>query len=215
MHKKEAVIVELDVGNIWAVENMLRHMNYQVRLSSDPEDILSANLAILAGVGSFDAMIAALKDKELFSLLSNFRTHSNGILAGICVGMQVLFDVSEEGKANGLGLIPGKVCKIKSQNNLALRLPHIGWQSVSWHQTSVLKDHFNHEPDWFYFAHSYHCVPEAVSVISAEAQYGEFFACAVEHEAEVLGFQFHPEKSHKFGFELFSALAKYAGVDKV
>lgn len=215
MRKNEIVIIDLGVGNIWAVENMFRYLNYRVRLSSDPVDILNAELSVLAGVGSFDGMIMALEEKGLLDCLANFKQNGSGKLVGICVGMQVLFNFSEEGSSTGLGLIPGKVKKMAPQkDDASLKLPHIGWQNVVWGENFSLRANFDFMPDWFYFAHSYHCIPEATNQISATAKYGEEFVCVVEHD-RVMGFQFHPEKSHKFGFELLRTLADSANIDRV
>jgi glutamine amidotransferase len=193
------LVIDSGMGNLASVANMIRKIGGEAKISSSPEEICQAQKLVLPGVGSFDAGINALKNRSL-DLAVNTAVKENGsFLLGICLGMQLLFESSEEGSQPGLGLIQGHVHRFRMDDQ-NLRIPHMGWNVVKPKQASKL---FNAEEEQrFYFVHSYHvdCVnPEDVS---AKTHHGYDFISAVESD-NVMGVQFHPEKSHRFGMALF------------
>jgi glutamine amidotransferase len=195
------VIVDYGMGNISSIANMIKKTGGESMLSSDTQTILNAKKIILPGVGSFDAGIRALRDSNLDKTI--IEAVGNGsIILGICLGFQLLFENSEEGTLPGLGLIKGEVKKFL--NTSSLRVPHMGWNSIEPKSDSILFNRKLEEnnPLRFYFVHSYYTECHNESDISASCIYGNKFTCAIENK-NILGVQFHPEKSHKYGIDLF------------
>lgn len=190
-------IVDYGMGNIASVSNMIKKIGGESIFTKDKDVILNSNRIILPGVGSFDAGMDALKSSGLDTVLISAANNGSKIL-GICLGFQLLFDSSEEGKLPGLGLVKGKVKKF---NNLTLRVPHMGWNTIAPLYDSTLFEKDKQNPTRFYFVHSYFAECEDLSDISASCSYGDTFTCAIERK-NILGVQFHPEKSHKFGMKL-------------
>jgi glutamine amidotransferase len=190
-------IIDYGIGNIGSIQNMIKFIGGNSRIISTPEEILSSNKLILPGVGSFDTAMIKLVNSNLIDAIKISANKGTYIL-GICLGMQLLFENSEEGNNQGLGLINGKVIKFKDNS---LRIPHVGWNKVNPTRNSVLfKDNTEKK---FYFTHSYHVECNNKENVIATTNYGTEFQCAVECE-NILGTQFHPEKSHKYGMNLFS-----------
>jgi len=195
------VILDYGMGNIASVANMIYRIGGKVKLSSSPDDVRRADKLILPGVGAFDAGVRALAERELDSAVKEAVANRGAVLLGICLGMQLLFESSEEGKLPGLGLVSGHVRRFQVEAQ-GLRVPHMGWNVVCPLHSSRL---FNHEGEEqrFYFVHSYHAVCRDAADVSAIAHYGYDFTCAVER-GSVMGVQFHPEKSHRFGMALLN-----------
>jgi imidazole glycerol-phosphate synthase subunit HisH len=192
-------IISHGMGNIASVANMLRRIGAEVCVSASPDVIKSANKLILPGVGAFDAGVTALRDNGLDAAISEAVTQRGATLLGICLGMQLMMNSSEEGALAGLGLVPGRVVRFHGEG---LRVPHMGWNRVDAVRGSVLFDERQPQQEQrFYFVHSYHVVLDDPRDVTAEAQYGGTFTCAFEH-GRTLGVQFHPEKSHRFGMAL-------------
>jgi len=191
-------IIDYGIGNIGSIQNMIKFIGGNSRIVSKPEEILNSNKLILPGVGSFDTAMKRLNDSNLIDSIKLSANKGTYIL-GICLGMQLLFDNSEEGNLQGLGLIKGKVIKF---NDNTLRIPHVGWNKVTPTRNSTLFLN-NLEPQKFYFTHSYHIECDNIVNVTATTNYGIEFQCAVEYE-NILGTQFHPEKSHKYGMKIFS-----------
>jgi glutamine amidotransferase len=155
---------------------------------------------VLPGVGAFDAGVQALRarglDKGLAAAIQNGAT-----VLGICLGFQLLFETSEEGRLPGLGLVRGKVVKFSAADP-ELRVPHMGWNAVSPLRDSVLFATGPEERLRYYFVHSYYADCADRDDVTATSTHGREFACAIER-GRLLGVQFHPEKSHRFGMGLF------------
>lgn len=187
-------IVDYGLGNLGSVANMLKRVGAQNNRVSTPEEILAADRVLLPGVGAFDKGTALLQDAALSDALREFAASGRPLL-GICLGMQLLLDSSEEGVSQGLGLIPGR--SLRFDDAPGLRVPHMGWNEVSpRHEDSVLAA-LPHE-NRFYFVHSYRVVPERDEDVLATTSYGASFASMIRRD-NVIGAQFHPEKSHAFG----------------
>jgi glutamine amidotransferase len=191
-------IVDYGMGNIGSVANMIRHVGGESRITSDPDAVAEAERLILPGVGHFDAGMKALRATGLDTAVSS-AARRGATLLGICLGMQLLLEESEEGVENGLGLVPGQARKFAL--NGRMRVPHMGWAPVRPIRASRL---FPPTPgeQRFYFVHSYHAACARPEDVVGVTEYGQTFVSAYERD-NILGVQFHPEKSHKFGMALF------------
>jgi glutamine amidotransferase len=202
---EDAAILILDygMGNLRSVEKALEHVGARASIGADPEAIRAADGLILPGVGAFPRAMEQIRATGLDELLAERAAAGTPIL-GICLGMQLLFERSEElGGADGLGLLPGSVTLLEAPG---LKVPNIGWAPVRWERESRLTSGIDSETP-FYLVHSYVARPSADDVLGT-AEYGERFACAVER-GNVFGAQFHPEKSSEAGLRL---LANFAGI---
>ncbi len=185
------VVIDYRIGNIFSILNTFRMIGMDIILSSQREKIEEADRIILPGVGSFKEAMKNIERFELKDVLIKKSEEKIPIL-GICLGMQILFEESEEGPgAKGLGLLKGKVKRLPSN----VRIPHMGWNTVS-----LKKEPFIEDEKFFYFAHSYYCSPEKKEIILGETFYGISFPSIVRDE-NIWGVQFHPEKSGKNGIE--------------
>lgn len=198
-------LVDYGVGNLGSVVNMFRRLGISVHRSSDAAEVESSDRILLPGVGHFDAGAAALADSGLGEAVRGAARRGAPVL-GICLGMQLLTAASEEGDRPGLGLLPARC--VKFGGNSGLRVPHMGWnwiEPASDHPlvASLLS------PSKFYFAHSYYAVADDPSIVLAETSYGQQFSSIIGRE-NVVGAQFHPEKSHRFGMTLLDAFAGWA-----
>lgn len=197
------VITDYGVGNVASVANMFRHVGADCVLSREPDLISRSRKIVLPGVGAFDAGIASLRSRHLDVALKMAIGDAAYVL-GICLGAQLLLDASEEGQLPGLGLVAGTARRFRTEAQ-GLRVPHMGWNVVYPKPGASLFDPAAGEQR-FYFAHSFYLECVDPRDIAATCHYGSTFACATEHE-RVLGVQFHPEKSHRFGMALFRRFA--------
>jgi imidazole glycerol-phosphate synthase subunit HisH len=185
-------LVDYGMGNRRSVEKAFAHVGARPVRTADPGVIGGSARIVLPGVGAFPQAMARLAELGLVDLLRE-RVAAGAHLLGICLGMQLLFERSEElGGAEGLGLLPGTVTALR-----APRVPHMGWNRVEPDRPSALL----REPDAFYHVHSYACRPSAPDVVVGSAEYGERFPSVVER-GNVAGVQFHPEKSSRAGLDL-------------
>lgn len=199
-------IIDYGSGNIRAIQNIYERLNISFELANTKEQILKADHIILPGVGAFDETISSLHEKGFVNHLNKKVLDEKVPLLGICVGMQMLADSSEEGLLKGLRWIPGKV-KMFDKNLIPdkPKIPHLGWNSIVAIRESLLFKGI--DPDMgFYFVHSfyYECTDE--SDVIALTVYGKAFHSAVNHE-NIYGVQFHPEKSHDNGIQLLKNFA--------
>jgi glutamine amidotransferase len=196
-------IIDYGVGNLASIKNMLKKAGSDSLISSDEGDILAAKKLILPGIGAFDACSEKLNQSGLINALNKKVLEDKTPILGICVGLQLLLNGSEEGKLPGLGWIRGKVIRFdKNKLNASHKVPHMGWTEIKQAKTSRLFNEMFEEPR-FYFVHSYYASPLNQNDVLAYAHYGYDFPAAIEHE-NILGVQFHPEKSHKFGLKLMA-----------
>lgn len=195
-------IVDHGVGNNKSVKSIINHIGYECIISNDIKVLDKAKLLILPGVGSFDAGIKSLHDLSLFEFLKSKSSDGNTFILGICLGMQLLFDSSEEGELDGLGIISGRVRKFPTNKDYPV--PHIGWNKVIDSIGFFESNNIKYYPR-FYFVHSYYvdCIDK--SDILGFTEYGGRFTSAVKKD-KTLGVQFHPEKSHGCGILLFQKI---------
>ena len=191
-------VIDYGMGNIASVANMIRYVGGASSITSDPAEIAAARKLILPGVGSFDAGMTALRQSGLDEAIQT-AVGNGGKLLGICLGMQLLLEGSEEGAIAGLGLIAGRSRRLTASGRL--RVPHMGWNRVQPVRPSSL---FESDADdqRFYFVHSYFAECDDAADACAVSDYGRTFVSAVER-GNVMGVQFHPEKSHQYGMTLF------------
>lgn len=199
-------IVNLGIGNVGSIVNMLRRAGAAAVATDDPIQIAAARKLILPGVGAFDKAVERLEALGLRPVLEEKVMKDRVPILGICLGMQLLTHGSEEGRAAGLGWIPGVTRRFDFGPSTALKIPHMGWNTVRTHRTSRLFNGLEDDPR-FYFVHSYHVVCDDPSHVAATCSYGYDFACAVTL-GNVAGVQFHPEKSHRFGLQLLKNFAE-------
>lgn len=200
------VIVDYGVGNLASIRNMFKKIGADAEISSDPAVIRDAKKLILPGVGAFDTCAQKLADSGLIPVLNEQVLTKKTPVLGVCVGMQLLFAGSEEGVLPGLSWIGGRVIKFRPEQLPAgLKIPHMGWTDVNLKKPSKLFEPMHDEPR-FYFVHSYYASATHPEDILVDADYGIRFTAAVERE-NIMGVQFHPEKSHKFGMQLLANFA--------
>ncbi len=192
-------IVDYGLGNIASILNMIRKVGGKARVSSDANNLLTASKLIIPGVGSFDHGAKQLEKMGLFSAIQEIALKETPIL-GICLGMQLLANRSEEGKMKGLGLIDADFKRFSFPDNSTNRIPHVGWNHVTPLKDNLLIPNDNSEQR-FYFTHSYHAVCKNDSDVLATTEYGYSFTTAYFRN-NIFGVQFHPEKSHRFGMSL-------------
>ncbi|MFH6937385.1 imidazole glycerol phosphate synthase subunit HisH [Flavobacterium sp. FlaQc-30] len=197
-------IIDYGIGNLTSIKNMLKKVGSNSIISSDIDEISKADKLILPGVGSFEYSIKKLRSMDYFSVLEEKVLIDHTPVLGVCLGAQLLMDVSEEGaETPGLGWIKGKVLKFdKSKLGAIDKIPHMGWNEVTSVKDSKLTLGFDVDPR-FYFVHSYHMVCDNANDALFQTTYGYPFVSGVERD-NILGVQFHPEKSHKFGMKLYS-----------
>ena len=193
-----ATIVNYGVGNFFSVSNALKRLGIDVRILSEPTG--SEDLVVLPGVGGFKAAMETLREKSQKIIDA---AESGQVILGICLGLQLLFDWSAEGKCNGLSIVPGKVTLLPDN----VKRPHMGWSQLQIErEDSKLLEGIGNGA-WVYFNHSYHAIPEDRDVIAATALYGVRFTAVVEKDG-ILGTQFHPEKSGKTGAKILGNILK-------
>jgi glutamine amidotransferase len=202
-------IIDYGVGNLHSIKNMLKKIGVESIISSETADIENAEKFILPGIGSFEYGMNKLRNASYFNILQQKVLQNKTPIMGVCLGAQLLLNESEEGKTvEGLGWIDGKAVKF-DQNLMgeSFKVPHMGWNELILKKESRLfKEMY---PDQrYYFVHSYHMVCYHKADILAESNYSYNFVAAVEKQ-NVLGVQFHPEKSHKFGMKLYENFIKY------
>ena len=201
-------IIDYEMGNVGSIANMLKYIGVESTIESDPDKIKNASKILLPGVGSFDTAIKKIKEKNLLEVLNEKALKEQVPVLGICLGMQLLTNGSEEGKENGLGWIPAKTIAFKDRIDNALKIPHMGWNLVKKAQeTSLTKDFEQFEESRFYFVHSYFVEVEEEQNSILKTDYGVEFDSAIAKD-NIFGAQFHPEKSHKFGMKLFENFAR-------
>ena len=200
------VIVDYGVGNLNSIANMLKKAGVREKISGDKNQVAAADKLLLPGMGNFDNCMQKLSDSGLMDEINKKVFEEKVPILGICVGLQMMMENSEEGEMPGLGWIKGKTIRFKKELvDAGLKIPNMGWREIKVDKSSKLTTDFDSDAR-FYFAHSYHVLPDDRSDILIEANYGYDFTAAIEHE-NIIGVQFHPEKSHRFGFNLLKNFA--------
>jgi glutamine amidotransferase len=194
------------MGNLGSISNMFKKIGVSSTVSSDPRLIITAEKLILPGVGAFDNGMKNLEERGLVPFLNEAVLVKKRPILGLCLGMQLFTKQSEEGQLPGLGWLNAETVRFDfdtGQSNL--KIPHMGWNTVQICQRSPLLENIAEEPR-FYFLHSYHVVCYEPPLILGETHYGHNFSSIIGR-GNILGVQFHPEKSHKFGMSLLKNFA--------
>ena len=200
MEHVDVVIPNLGIGNIASITNMVRHCGFTVRVAETPSELLGTDRMILAGVGAYDAATKAIEEGGWRDSLYYYAMTQAKPILGVCLGMQLLCRSSEEGIYPGLGWFDADVQRFRLGDDSKLKVPHMGWSEVRVVRDNPLIPDDGHNRR-FYFAHSYHIQCDSDADIAGTASHGYEFA-AVIHHGNLMGVQFHPEKSHRFGMEL-------------
>lgn len=203
-------IIDYELGNLRSVEKAFENYGFTARVSSDPRDIESADKVVLPGVGAFRDCIGNLKQGGfVVPLLAH--VEAGKPLLGICVGMQMLFDESEEfGRHQGLGLVPGRVRRFPAgmvEGGEPLKIPHMGWNTLKVRQPAPLLEEIGDE-SYVYFVHSYYCDADDPADVAASCRYGDVEFCACLWHANIMATQFHPEKSQQVGRKILENFGK-------
>jgi glutamine amidotransferase len=194
-------VVDYGMGNLGSVQNMLRKLGAESVRTSDPAQIAEADRLVLAGIGGFEGAMERLESAGLVQVLNEQVMERRVPILGVCLGMQVMARSSTEGTRRGLGWLDAEVIRFSFPTERRLPVPHMGWQVVVPTRPSPLFDADGPEPR-FYFSHAFHLVCHDRADIAATATYGYEFVAAV-HRGNILGAQFHPEKSHVFGLDVY------------
>ena len=198
-------VIDYGMGNLRSVRKALEHVGAKVVVTNDPNLIISADSVVLPGVGAFKDCMANLNQLKLVDPIRKFIDGGKPFL-GICLGLQVLFEESEEyGPVAGLGVLPGKVMKFanassETKGGPPIKIPHMGWNNIEVKKKTPLFDKLGADP-YFYFVHSYYVVPEDQSMVATVTNYGVEFVSGIQYK-NIYAFQFHPEKSQTMGLSL-------------
>jgi len=196
--KGRFVLIDAGTGNLRSVYKALESLGAEGLLTDDPRQVLKAEKMVLPGVGAFGDFMHGLRSKKLDEAVLTMI--GKGVpLLGICVGMQALFEWSEElGKHEGLGILPGKVIRFELPKGY--KIPHTGWNQLWRRRESALLNGIA-DGAYVYFNHSYYCAPEMEADVAAETDYGIHYASVVQRD-HIFGVQFHPEKSQRIGLAI-------------
>lgn len=199
-------VIDYDVGNVSSIVNMIRRLGGNVSITNSSEEIASADGLILPGVGAFENGMNNLRKRGLVELLTDQVDLKKKPLMGICLGMQLMTEGSEEGRSRGLGWIKGRTRLLQPPQKI--KVPHMGWNQINPLKENPLFQELGADHR-FYFAHSFFVECSNPGDVLAETEYGVKFPSSVARE-NIYGVQFHPEKSHRFGMELFNNFLKMA-----
>lgn len=195
----KTVIIDYGMGNINSIRNMLCCLGYTSVLSCEKQEILTADRLVFPGVGNFGMAMDNIKDRDLDGVLNEAVLGKEIPILGICLGMQLMMSWSEEGNCAGMGWVAGQVKKFHLDTSL-YKIPHMGWDYIKPRNESRLLKDLPEDPR-FYFVHSYHAECEIATESIAVTDYGGDFTSIIGRN-NILGVQFHPEKSHKYGMKL-------------
>lgn len=195
------IIIDYGMGNLGSILNMFRVINVEAKISSKINDIANASKLVLPGVGSFDNAMNSLEKLKITKIINNKVLVEKTPILGICLGMQIMTDFSEEGEKKGFGWIKGGVYCFKNKINKKIRIPHMGWNTVNViKKNNLIKD--LKKEDKFYFVHSYFVKCLKKENIMLNSDYGLKFSSGIIKD-NIYGLQFHPEKSHNYGRKIF------------
>ena len=195
--KKTLAIVDYGMGNLNSVKKKLYRLKTTASITSNPKDIIKADKIILVGVGHFAKAMKNIKELNLLDTLNEVAIIKKKPVLGICLGMQLMANDSEEGNSEGLGWLDANVRKMQVDDTLRFKIPHTGWNKITQSKKSRLMKGIP-ESSEFYFVHSYHLMSNETSNILNETEYCFKFTSAIEKD-NIFGVQYHPEKSHDVG----------------
>jgi glutamine amidotransferase len=195
-------IIDYKAGNVRSIQNMLKKIGIKSLISDKTEDVQSAEKLILPGVGHFDYGMEQLEKSGLIEILNKKVLTDKTPILGICLGVQLMTKSSDEGTKAGLGWFDAFTVKFDSSKLPEnCKIPHMGWNEITYNQNCKLFQNLHEVPPRFYFVHSYHLKANNENDILATANYGYEFTVALKKD-NIIGLQFHPEKSHKFGMQV-------------
>ncbi len=195
----KVAVVDYDMGNLHSACKGLEKAGASPIVTGDPEVILTADAVVLPGVGAFDPAMRHLRNRHLEEPIRQAIASEKPFL-GICLGLQILFDASEEGSEPGLGVISGKVRRFKPEPNITI--PHMGWNQLHFEQANLPVWHDLPREPYMYFVHSFYVEPTDVQVQAASVTHGTQSVTAAIATKNLIAVQFHPEKSSKSGLKL-------------
>lgn len=198
-------IVDYGMGNLRSVQKAFERVGVQVKITGIADEILSSDKIVLPGVGHFEKGVSNLKERGLFKALNEAVLTKKIPIIGICLGMQLMTEFSEEGNCKGFGWIKGKTQKFRFKGN-GLKIPHMGWNNLIITRTDSLYDGITSD-NFFYFVHSYYVSCDEENNILAETNYSNNFVSSFQ-KGNIFGCQFHPEKSHDAGLKVLSNFVK-------
>ncbi len=198
-------LVGYGLGNIQAFANIYHRLNIGVVIATKAEQLQGAEKLILPGVGAFDWAMSRLTESGMRARLDELVLQQKSPVLGVCVGMQMMANQSDEGQLAGLGWIEAEVVRFQAEQISSAPLPHMGWNDVKFSRDNALSKGI--ENPRFYFLHSYHFIAHQHSQILATTDYGSSFTSIVSKE-NICGVQFHPEKSHSWGIQLLKNFAE-------
>jgi glutamine amidotransferase len=202
------VIIDYGVGNLGSVENMLKKIGVGAKVTSEAAEIENAEKLILPGVGAFDHGMKSLNERGLPEVLNRKVIDEKTPILGLCLGMQLFAKTSEEGKLPGLGWLNARIVRFDFKGaDLRLKVPHMGWNTIRISKPHPVLEGFDEESR-FYFVHSYHMMCGDAADVLAFTDYHASFPSVVGRD-NIVGVQFHPEKSHKFGMKLLRNFAEW------
>jgi imidazole glycerol-phosphate synthase subunit HisH len=201
-------VVDYDMGNLHSVCKGLEHAGAKTLITHVPAELAAADAIVLPGVGSFDPAVQKIRDRHLEQPLQDIIASGKPFL-GICLGLQILFDRSDEGQAAGLGIIPGTVRKFHPESNLTI--PQMGWNQLHLTQPNCPLWEQIDPSAWVYFDHSYYVDPDRSPVSAATVTHGSQTVTAAIAQANVMAVQFHPEKSSTTGLQILANFVRIAG----
>ncbi|MCC7083782.1 MAG: imidazole glycerol phosphate synthase subunit HisH [Pirellulales bacterium] len=202
------VIIDYQMGNLRSVQKALEHVGHEAIITDDPVEVSRADKIILPGVGAFEDAIAELQVRCLVGPIKEAIADEKPFL-GICLGLQLLFDVSHEnGRHQGLGVLPGEVVQFKGSADL--KVPHMGWNGLQFRRRVPLLEGIA-DGSHFYFVHSYYVKPRDESLVATETEYGSPF-CSMICCGNLFATQFHPEKSQTDGLQLLKNFAELRSI---
>ncbi len=193
-------IIDYGAGNLRSVQKALEKLGFSAFVTKDKDEIASSGGVILPGVGAFDSALKMLRASGLAAMLASEIDQGKPFL-GLCLGMQILFDQSEEGLEPGLGIIKGTVKRFPYSPGTSLKVPHMGWNTlkIKYPDSPIMKNVPQNSK--VYFVHSYYCEPQSPEMILTETDHGISFASSVYRD-NLFALQFHPEKSGEIGLEM-------------
>jgi glutamine amidotransferase len=198
-------IINYNLGNPKSIKNMLSYLGIDAVISDDLNALKSADRLILPGVGHFVHGMNQLNNLGFTDVIKEHALTQQKPILGICLGMQLMTNFSEEGDVDGLGFIDAQTKKFQLQDK-SLKIPHMGWNEVSWQKESPILNSLSEKPR-YYFVHSYFVECNNQNDVLGTTHYGQDFVSAFQHD-NIIGMQFHPEKSHQFGMELLKNFTK-------
>jgi glutamine amidotransferase len=190
-------IIDYGMGNLHSVQRKLHLLDVDYKIVENSSELINCDKIILPGVGHFGAAMQKLQTQKLVEALSEAVLVDRKPILGICLGMQLMTESSEEGNAKGLGWIKTKIVKFKVENPMNFKVPHVGWNIVKAENSKLL----DNQEDEFYFVHSYHALEPEEDIVVHKTTYEKQFISGFEKDT-IFGVQYHPEKSHDQGIKL-------------